>query len=1186
MIRAHTPNRQDAILQTLRENRAELLAREGYSEDDTIRLLITPFLEYLGHRAAHRRSEHEVNRNRPDEIIYDRPASRAGELPCRIILEAKPLGTAFDRGPSRTETPARQARRYLRDHPASGPNTYGVLTDGNRYRISRRTGHGEDIRHVGEWNILDGPTLDGQDPIAEVMRLIHLDAVNAALEPDQSTGHRRLSNARTLAASIAGGFNPTQILAALTPSAEQKPTIGAELTLTGRALDAAQNDWENHAWRWGPSIRSDNPDFDGNPAVVAVIKFTAPDSGEMPELRRGDVALAARTFARASVSRIAALVAYQANRDGVIDRARLAVHHQGHTGMTPEFDPHNPPASALRALEQIRAALRSRDAISSDRLTNAVNAKVIRKEFYESVAAWTRARQVGKTELQRQAILRHLIRTVFAWILKEDGIIPAEPFEEQFAARCGDGDYHNTILAFLFHNRLNTPTEQRIAHSEPQVEAAMAATPFLNGSLFAEHPGDDRLNISDDDYFGADPDRPGLFTIMARYDWTTAEHTPNESEQTIDPEMLSNLFENLVAATEFWTHSPERMPRGTYYTPADVATEMAKDALAAAVRRQAPAGFTDANLRELFGNSEPELPSLNDRETKKLREAIAGLSIFDPAVGSGEFPFIVANTLKTALATLGDRDESLTRRIIQEQLYALDINPMAAQITRLRLFIAIMAAERNRVETLPLPNLEGRIVCADTLATIANPDWRPAMTGGLEDTDAQIRDALTELAQVRRRWRDAHTETEKTAIRTADADARARLSDALEETGNSDHPELSAFANHKLLEPGPAVATDARLLFYNPSWKGFDVVIGNPPYEGIAKGQTVRERNAVRRQLSGRKQYTTVDGGDLYNLFCEVALTLVKQRDGVVTLIVPLSLAFRQDKHTTRLLFQQRAKSIMLRHQDNRPGTTFHESPVAHPENRQRTTIVTAVTGRGKSIIRTTGTGKWRRSEREQYLLSRESAIIPAIANRPMRRLHPNLAGQWPRVPTEAVAELVAEMQAQHRTIQSLAASGENTKTIGFPQSAYEFVTALPAGRLQRHEIVCRVESTELLELAMAALNGHVAYAWWRVWGDAFHVNDYEMSSVTIPDLWLDDTDMNQRARRLGRQLIASITPDNVKTQRSGTGGNEFENINFYEVSPDTIRRLDELHLAALGLPTEPLLGQLWKLRSNSNWRL
>ena len=1183
---SQTPIGHDEIRAILQENRAELLARERYSEDDTIRLLITPFLEHLGHRASHRRSEHEINRNRPDEIIYDRPASRAGDLPCRIILEAKPLGTEFDRGPSRTETPARQARRYLRDHPASGPDTYGVLTDGNKYRISRRTGHGEDIRHVGEWNILDGPGLEGQDPIAEVIRLIRLDAVNAALEPEQATEQKRLANARTLATSIAGGYSPTQILAALTRSSQQKPTIGTELTLTGRALDASHNDWENHAWQYGPRIRSDNLDFDGNPAVVAVVKYGPPDIGEAPELRRGDVALAARTFSRASTSRVAVLVAYQANLDGVIDRARLVVQRQGHTGMTPEFDPHNPPASALQALEQIREALHGRDAIAPERLTNAVNAKAIRKEFYESIAAWTKARQFGKTDLQRQAILRHLIRTVFAWILKEDGIIPAEPFEEQFAARCGDGDYHNTILVFLFHQRLNTPTEQRFAHADPQVDDAMAATPFLNGSLFAEHTGDDQLDISDDDYFGADPGQPGLFTMMSRYNWTTAEHTPNESEQTIDPEMLSNLFENLVAATEFWTHNPERMPRGTYYTPADVATEMVKDTLAAAVRHQAPARLTDVHLRELFGNLEPELPSLNDREAKKLRDAIAGLSIFDPAVGSGEFPFIVASALKMALATLGDRDASLTRRIIQEQLYALDINPMAAQITRLRLFIAIMAAERNLPETQPLPNLEGRIVCADTLATIANPDWRPAMTGGLEDADAQIRDALTELANVRRRWRDAHAETEKTAIRAEDADARERLLDVLKETGNSDHPELSAFAGHKLLEPSPAVATDARLLFYEPDWRGFDVVIGNPPYESIAKGQPTRDRNAVKRQLRQRKQYQTVDGGDLYNLFCEVALTLVKQRDGVVTLIVPLSLAFGQDKRTTRLLFQQRAKSINMRHQDNRPGTTFHESPVAHPENRQRATIVTAVTGKSKPVIHTTGTGKWRRSEREQYLLNRESAVIPAIVIRPGRHLHPNLAGQWPRMPTDAAAELVARMQAQQRTIQSLAATGENTERIAFPQSAYEFVTALPAGHLQRHEIVCPVDNTESLELAMAALNGHVAYAWWRVWGDAFHVNDYEMTSITIPDAWLDDADMNQLARSLGRQLIASITPDNVKTQRSGTGGNEFENINFYEVRPQTILELDELHLEALGLPTEPILGQLRKMRSNSNWRL
>jgi hypothetical protein len=592
MTNAESSNAQDEILRTLQENRAELQGREGYSEDDTIRLLITPFLEYLGHLAAHRRSEHEVNRNRPDEIIYDRPASRAGNLSCRIVLEAKPLGTEFDQGHSRTETPARQVKRYLRDHPASGPDTYGVLTDGNKYRISRRTGYGEDIRHIGEWRILDGSTLDGEDPIAEVVCLIHLDAVNAALEPEQVAEQNQTRAARTLANAIAVGYSPSQILATLTPNTEQKPAIGTELTLTGRAFDAMRSDWENHAWRHGVGIKSDNPDFQGNRAVVAVLKYCAPSAGEPPELRRGDVALAARTFARASTCRTAVLVAYQANRDGVVDRARLAVHYQGHTGMTSEFDPHNPPASVLKSLEQIRVALRSASTIAPEKLTNAVNARVIRKEFYESIAAWTNAKQHGTTAAQRQTLLRHLIRTVFAWILKEDDIIPAEPFEEQFASHYGGDDYHKKILTFLFHSRLNTPESQRVAHRTLQVEETLAATPFLNGSLFAESPGDDDLKLSNDDYFGTDPDSPGLFTIMARYNWTTAEHTPDESDQTIDPEMLSNLFENLVSATEVWINHPDRMPRGTYYTPADVATEMVKDALSAAVRHRAPARLT------------------------------------------------------------------------------------------------------------------------------------------------------------------------------------------------------------------------------------------------------------------------------------------------------------------------------------------------------------------------------------------------------------------------------------------------------------------------------------------------------------------------------------------------------------------------------------------------------------------
>ena len=1161
----------DAIRETLRANRDELLARVGFSEDDTIKLLIVPFLEHLGHAAAHRRSEHEANRQRPDEIIYDGPVSLYGNRPSRIILEAKPLHAPFDRGSSRTDTPARQIRRYLQNHPTSGPDTYGVLTDGVRYRISRRTGHLNDVKHVGEWNILEQP-----GAIAEIAALLGHGNIPAA--EARLPAH---SAARALTEAIAGGGSPNRILDLLTRDRDLKPAISAELALTGRALDAAQNDWESHAWRHAAGIRTEQPDLEGSRVATAVIRYATPEPGSPAHLARGDVALAARTFARATPCRAAALIVCQANADGVIDRARAAVHYQGHTGMTPEFDPHNPPPSTLRSLERIRDSLRQPQ-IAPERLTGAVTAQVIRKEFYEAIAGWTRAQQAGRNREERQWVLRHLIRTVFAWILKEDGLIPDEPFEERFAAQHGGGDYHGGILTFLFRY-LNTPETQRAAHPARAVQEALADTPFLNGSLFADHPGDDAFTLDDSDYFGAAPERPGLFTIMARYNWTTTEHTPGESDQTIDPEMLSNLFENLIAATEFWEENPDRMPAGTYYTPADVATEMVKDALAAAVRRHAPPRITEAQLRDLFSDPEAELPRLNPAETARLREAIARLALFDPSVGSGEFPLIAANALRIALAGLGDTGADLTRRIIQGQLYAQDINPMATQITRLRLFIAIMAAERDLPETRPLPNLEGRIVCADTLATIARPQWRPERTGGLADADPEIRAALTGLAGVRRQWLDAHTETDKAAVRAADAAARQRLRATLERTGNADHPEISGFARYQLLEPGAAAAdTDARLLFYAPDWSGFDVVIGNPPYETIAKGQPAAARNAAKRRLRDNKQYQTTNGGDLYNLFCEVALTLAKPEDGVVTLVVPLSLAFGQDQVATRQLFQQRAKSIRLRHQDNRPDKTFHASPVEHPENRQRTTIVTAVTGEPRAIIETTGTGKWAKSEREQYLLNRSYTQIPAT----LSGLHTNLANQWPRIPSEAISRLIAEMRAQRRTIANLSNPGVNPQAIALPQTAYEFITAAPARMLQRREMLLVIAGVPELQLAMAILNGHAAYAWWRVWGDAFDLNDYEFTSFPIPDLWLDDAETNAQARGLGRELIEAITPDNIVVNRSGTLGNTFENINFYRACPETVRRLDELYLTALGLPPEPLLRQLRALRSGSNWRV
>ena len=133
--------------------------------------------------------------------------------------------------------------------------------------------------------------------------------------------------------------------------------------------------------------------------------------------------------------------------------------------------------------------------------------------------------------------------------------------------------YHREILRFLFHDRLNVPEDKREDHANAAVNEAMESVPFLNGSLFAEHTDDDQLDISASEYWSADEEEPGLFTIFSRYHWTMDEHRPGESEQTLDPELLSNLFERLITPTEEGTEPPLRQPQGTYYTPADVPTK-------------------------------------------------------------------------------------------------------------------------------------------------------------------------------------------------------------------------------------------------------------------------------------------------------------------------------------------------------------------------------------------------------------------------------------------------------------------------------------------------------------------------------------------------------------------------------------------------------------------------------------
>lgn len=123
----------------------------------------------------------------------------------------------------------------------------------------------------------------------------------------------------------------------------------------------------------------------------------------------------------------------------------------------------------------------------------------------------------------------------------------------------------------------------------------------------------------------------------------------------------------------------------------------------------------------------------------------------------------------------------------------------------------------------------------------------------------------------------------------------------------------------------------------------------------------------------------------------------------------------------------------------------------------------------------------------------------------------------------------------------------------------------------------------ELAKLAIAALNGHVAYGWWRAFGDGYHVKLSDFSAFTIPDAWLDG-DKRDRALQLGQELIEAI-PQSIKAKLNA--GQEWPNVDFFAAYPGLIAALDRFHLESLGFDqseSEALLVHLRRMRSPSGW--
>lgn len=163
--------------------------------------------------------------------------------------------------------------------------------------------------------------------------------------------------------------------------------------------------------------------------------------------------------------------------------------------------------------------------------------------------------------------------------------------------------------------------------------------------------------------------------------------------------------------------------------------------------------------------------------------------------------------------------------LIENCIYGVDIQPIATQISKLRFFISLVVDQKvdktkKDFGIRPLPNLETKFVAANTLIGLEDK-------GNLFNTK-EIRNLESDLKQVRKAIFSAKSKETKEKYRNKDKEIRDQITNLLIDYGYSTEKA-------KNLAKWDPYDQNASSPFFDMEWmfditKGFDIIIGNPPY--------------------------------------------------------------------------------------------------------------------------------------------------------------------------------------------------------------------------------------------------------------------------------------------------------------------------------------------------------------------
>jgi hypothetical protein len=417
---------------------------------------------------------------------------------------------------------------------------------------------------------------------------------------------------------------------------------------------------------------------------------------------------------------------------------------------------------------------------------------------------------------------------------------------------------------------------------------------------------------------GTLPNLDYIFKFLDAYNFASDAQggVTSTSKTLINASVLGLIFEKINGYKD-----------GSFFTPGFITDYMARDVLERTVVQK-------FNEKKSWKCENLEDVSDKIEDISEANEIVDDIRVADVAVGSGHFLVSALNRLlaiKSELNILCDADgkrikrrdlilkvdndelsvvddegepfeykpgneesqryqEALfneKRRIIENCLFGVDLNPNSVNICRLRLWIELLknayyTKESSYKQLQTLPNIDINIKVGDSLLSkypvqngrlIADYLTRDERADRKRDS---LKNSLIEYRQLVQEYKTGKSQSSKMMLRQKIAGLKSRMIEDVQiemfnEYKGSAGDTIDFSNSLEWMFEFPEILDD------EGRFTGFDAIIGNPPYIHL---ENMKKTSEIYGSMGGKASpvYTTYNKrGDIYCLFVERAMSLLKE---------------------------------------------------------------------------------------------------------------------------------------------------------------------------------------------------------------------------------------------------------------------------------------------------------------------